>query len=182
MDRRLFTVLAWAALAAIGYSLPGCSKDKSPPPSAAAPATAKPDGASSQTASPDSAAPTSAPPELSNQASTPNTETSTASEQRELEQHRARSEEIRRRILDELDRSTVLGAFGSPNRQPGESPSPLAPADALDQNSLRTDASPPPLPVPAELTASNPLRQTKREPRIPATPASPARSPFSPPS
>lgn len=101
-----------------------------------------------------------------------------ARQQQELA-HRARSEEIRRRVLEELQGASVLGALGSASGKNAEAAHPVAPTDIREQNPLQADALPP---VPPEPAIPNPLRQTRREPRIPATAASPVPFPSAPPS
>ena len=181
MDRR--SLLAFACTALMAW---GCSKDKSLPPTAVAPAAKVSDGASSSAESESVAAvpPASAPREAAPEehpAGTPGAATPTdtvADEQRELERERARAEQIRRQVLEEIDRKSGFGAFGSARQ--GEGQASVAPADAPSQNPLRTDLLPTAPPPAAAPVVGNPLRQVTQEPRIPSTPPLGVIAPTSP--
>jgi esterase/lipase superfamily enzyme len=182
MDRRLIILLAWTAIGVVG-----CTREKSPPQSAAAapvkvemraPEVSRPSAnasrvSSSETSSDLFAADSPKPPApAAAQAMpmAPNSDAADAFLQRDLAA-RAQAEEARQRQLDELLESAKLGAlggFGAANPS-AEPPPALNGQTKGDQNPLRTDASPRLAP---SVATENPLRET-REPTIPATPPSP---------
>jgi len=186
MERRLLLVLAPLVLVACG-----CSKKDQSPRAAAAPAMAKATAAASTEGaaglpvpapqpSPAPAPPAMPSPALPPTSAAPAAETLANAEQLRLEQGRAQAEDIRRRLLDDLERNKAAGMFGSPIRGDAEMPQPGTMADALAQNPLRADTFPPAA-AQSSLSIENRLRETKREPRIATSAAVAAPSPFGPP-
>jgi esterase/lipase superfamily enzyme len=129
MDRRLLVLSALVALL-VG----GCSRDKSPPPTAAA-APVKAEMRVPEVPGLDANQVAAAGPALPGAS---DNEATDAQQQQALAA-RARAAEIRRKALEELQGATVLGAFGSPGTQNGGE-NLFGTAEAQDQNPLRTDA------------------------------------------